>query len=149
MALSALTARTHPRGSGIATQLAVLAVAVLLGLAVGAGLLLADQRSWNGARTYLGTVTGRSDIGVIVEAAGRDVTLHLAKVPRTGTKIEVEISPDGRARPTSFSQTWGKAARSGVGLAVLLVLILQVYRFAVTRPTAAVDRTGRGPPEAI
>lgn len=133
MALSDLTARTHPRQSGLMTQLAVLTAAVVVGLVIGAALLLADQRSWSGATSTRGTVTGRDDTGVLVEAAGRTVTLHLAKVPRVGTTIEVEVSPDGRARPTSYKQTLGRASRDGVGLAVLLTLIVQVYRFAVTR----------------
>ncbi len=128
-----LAERTHPRRTGLAIQATVLLAAAAVGLVIGAGLLLADRRSWQGARTSIGTVTGRSDTGVTVAAGGQAVTLHLAKIPRPGATIEVEVSPDGRARPTSYKQTWWKASRSGVGLAVLLVLLLQGYRYAVTR----------------
>ncbi len=128
-----IAAWTHPRGSGPATQLVVLAVAVLLGLGIGAVLLLADARSWSGARTTAATITGRSDTGVTANADGRSITLHLARVPAPGTTIEVEVSPDGRARPASYKQTWLKATRSGVALSVLLTVLMQAYRFAVTR----------------
>ena len=133
MALSELSARTHPRRSGPGAQVAVLLLAVGLGLLLGLALLVADSRSWSGAHRSVGTVTGRSSSGVLVDTGGRTVTVHLAKIPRTGTRLEVEVSPDGRARPASYGQTWWRAARSGVGLAVLLVVVLQAYRYAVTR----------------
>ncbi|MCU1595830.1 MAG: hypothetical protein JWO12_3222 [Frankiales bacterium] len=133
MALSDLTARTHPRQSGLVPQLAVLVAAVVLGLALGVALLVADARSWSGATSSVGTVTGRNDTGVVVAAGGRTVTLHLARVPKPGTQIQVEVSPDGRARPTSYEQTLGKATRDGVGLTVLLTVVVQLYRYAVTR----------------
>jgi hypothetical protein len=132
---TALTARTHPRTSGFGPQVAVLLLAVLVGLGIGAVLLTADRSSWSGARTSLATVTGRSDTGVTALADGRAVTLHLAKVPATGTRIAVEVSPDGRARPASYRQTWLRATRSGVALSVLLVVLVQGYRYAVTRRT--------------
>ncbi len=128
-----IAARTHPRGSGPTTQLVVLAVAVVLGLGIGAVLLLADARSWSGARTGAATVTGRSDTGVTALAGGRSITLHLARIPAPGSTIEVEVSPDGRARPASYKQTWLKATRSGVGLSLLLTVLVQAYRFGVTR----------------
>lgn len=137
MALTAtprqLAARTHPRTSGLAVQAAVLLAAVVAGLVLGAVLLAADSRSWSGARTTVATVTGVSSTGITAVADGRAVTLHLGRVPPPGTRVEVEVSPDGRARPSSYAQTWLRATRSGVALSVLLVVLLQAYRFAVTR----------------
>jgi nitrogen fixation protein FixH len=135
MALSDLTARTHPRSSGIVTQVLVLLASVAVGIAIGLVLLVADQRSWSGAVTQTATVTGVDAKGIAAEAAGRTVSLHVAPIPRVGTKIRVEVSPDGRARPYSYRQTALKATRSGVALSVLLALLVQVYRYAVTRRT--------------
>lgn len=128
-----LAARSHPRGSRPAVQLAVLAAAVLLGLLLGVVLLVADRSSWSGAQPTTATVTGVSSKGVLARAAGRDVVLHVAPVPRAGTTIPVEVSPDGRARPRSYAQTPLRATRTGVVLVVLLTLLLQAYRYVVTR----------------
>lgn len=128
-----IAARTHPRRSGPVTQLVVLAAAVVAGVGIGAVLLLADARSWSGARTSSATVTGRSATGVTADADGRSITLHLARIPAPGSTISVEVSPDGRARPASYKQTWLKATRSGVAVSVLLTVLMQAYRFAVTR----------------
>ena len=128
-----LTARTHPRTSGPRAQAAVLLLATVAGLLLGAGLLAADRSSWHGARTVPAVVTGRSDKGVTADAAGTPVVLHLARVPRPGATVTVQITPDGRARPLSYAQTPGRSLRSGVLLLVGLTVLVQVYRFAVTR----------------
>lgn len=128
-----LTARTHPRTSGPSAQAAVLLLAAVAGLLLGAGLLAADRSSWHGARTVPAVVTGRSDKGVTADAAGTPVVLHLARVPRPGTTVTVQITPDGRARPLSYAQTPVRSLRSGVLLLVGLTMLVQVYRFAVTR----------------
>jgi hypothetical protein len=133
VALSDLTARTHPRSSGAVTQVLVLLAAVVVGVAIGMVLLVADQRSWSGAVTQTATVTGVDSKGITALAAGRTVSLHLAPIPRVGTQVRVEVSPDGRARPYSYRQTALKATRSGIALSVLLALLVQVYRYAVTR----------------
>ena len=133
MPLSDLTARTHPRRTGVATQFGVLLVAVAAGIVLGAVLLLADRSSWSGAHTVVATVTGHSDKGVLAEAAGRTVVLHVSPLPHVGTALEVQVSPDGRARPSSYRQTPLRATRAGVALSVLLALLVQGYRFAVTR----------------
>lgn len=133
MALSDLTARTHPRSSGAVMQGLVLLAAVAVGVALGMVLLVADQRSWSGAATQTATVTGVDSKGIAAQVAGREVSLHVAPIPRVGTQIRVEVSPDGRARPYSYRQTALKATRSGVALSVLLALLVQGYRYAVTR----------------
>jgi len=125
-------ARTHPRHARPVVQLGVLATAVLVGALLGLALLAADSRSWRGADTVTATVTGRSDQGVLAQAAGRQVVLHTARIPVPGTRLTVEVSPDGRARPVSYRQTPGRALRSGVLLAVGLVALVQVYRWFVT-----------------
>jgi hypothetical protein len=132
VALSSVVARTHPRHAGLGPQLAVLAVAVVAGLVLSVVLLLADRSSWSGARTTAAVVTGRSDKGVVAQTSQGAVVLHLARVPATGTRLQVEVAPDGRARPASYAQTPGRAARSGVVLLVLLTLLVQGYRWAVT-----------------
>ena len=133
MPLSDLATRTHPRDSGAAPQLCILAGAALVGALLGLVLLLADHASWSGARTTTATVAGTSDKGVLAQAAGRQVVLHMSPVPTTGSTLRVEVSPDGRARPASFAQTPLRATRSGVALAVLLTMLVQGYRYAVTR----------------
>jgi len=115
----------------------VLLLAAVAGLLLGAGLLAADRSSWHGARTVTAAVTGRSDKGVTADAAGTPVVLHLARVPRPGTTVTVQITPDGRARPLSYAQTPGRSLRSGVLLLVGLTVLVQVYRFAVTRRPVA------------
>lgn len=130
---AAVVARTHPRSSTWATQVAVLVVAIALGSLVGLALLAADRASWQDTRPLDATVTGRSDKGVLADTAQGQVVLHLGKVPVTGTRLAVEVSPDGRARPLSYRQTLPSALRSGIGLAVLLGLLVQGYRYAVTR----------------
>ena len=124
---------THPRGSGPAAQLVVLGLALLLGVVVGLGLLTADRVSWSGGRVATAVVTGRSAIGVVAQANGRTVVLHLARIPRPGTTLPVELSPDGRARPLSYRQTPGRALRSGILLVVGLTVLVQAYRWVVTR----------------
>jgi hypothetical protein len=124
---------THPRTGGARAQVAVLLVAVLVGLGLGAVLLSADQRSWDGARFTTASITGLEHDGIHADVAGSDVVLHLESVPPKGTVVDVEVSPDGRARPASYRQTWLKASRSGLALAVGLTLLVQVYRFFVTR----------------
>lgn len=131
--LDTLTTRTHPRQSGVGPQLAVLAAAVVAGLLVGVVLLLADRSSWSGAQTTAAVVAGRSDKGVVARTPLGTVVLHLAEVPAAGTRLQVEVAPDGRARPASYAQTPGRAVRSGVALTVLLALLVQGYRWAVTR----------------
>lgn len=133
--LSSGVARTHPRRARPAVQLGVLAAAVLVGCLLGLALLAADSRSWRGAATVTATVTGRSDKGVLAQAGDRQVVLHLAKVPPPGTRLAVEVSPDGRARPLSYRQTPDHALRSGVLLAVGLAVLVQVYRWFVTGRT--------------
>lgn len=130
--LAAGLARTHPRSARPVVQLGVLAVAALLGCLVGLTLLAADGRSWRGAVSSTATVTGRSDKGVLAQAAGRQVVLHLARIPAPGTRLAVEVSPDGRARPLSYKQTPGRALRSGVLLTGGLAVLVQVYRWFVT-----------------
>ena len=128
-----LATRTHPRGSGAGTQLLVLAVAAAAGCLLGLALLAADMTSWRGATTGVATVVGRSATGVVADSGGRQVVLHLPRVPAAGTRLEVEVSRDGRARPSSYRQTPGRALRSGVLLAVGLAVLVQAYRFVVTR----------------
>jgi hypothetical protein len=130
---SALAGRTHPRTTGPAAQLLVLLAAVLVGLALGVLLHVADDRSWSGATTATAVVTGLHDDGVHATAEGRDVVLHLEKVPATGTRLVVEVRPDGRARPASYRQSWSGALLRGAGFTVLLAALVQAYRFAVTR----------------
>jgi hypothetical protein len=125
--------RTHPRATGAGAQLAVLLAAVLLGVAVGSLLRYADDRSWSGARTTTAVITGLQANGVHALAEGRDVVLHLEKVPRTGTQLAIEVRPDGRARPSSYRQTWQGALLRGIGLTVALAVLVQAYRFLVTR----------------
>ena len=129
---------THPRTSGAAAQVGVLLLGALVGLLIGAGLHWADGRSWAGSATTTATVTGLQSNGIHATADGRDVVLHLEKVPRLGTRVSVEVRPDGRARPTSYRQTWPGALGRGVALAVGLVVLVQVYRFLVTKPPAPV-----------
>ena len=124
---------THPRGSGPATQVVLLGLALLLGGVVGLGLLTADRVSWSGGRVATAVVTGRSAMGIRALADGRVVVLHLARIPRPGTTLPVELSPDGRARPLSYRQTPGRTLRSGVLLAVGLTVLVQAYRWVVTR----------------
>ena len=127
---------THPRRGRPVAQAWVLLVALLVGALLGLGLLTADRASWSGARVLPGTVTGRSDKGVLATADGRAVVLHLARVPRPGTRLRVEVSPDGRARPVSYRQTPGRALRSGLLLAVGLAVLVQAYRWFVTGRTS-------------
>jgi hypothetical protein len=131
--LHAAARRTHPRTAGAAAQVAVLLAAVLLGLVLGSLLRYADDRSWSGSRTTTAVITGLQTNGVHATADGRDIVLHLEKVPRSGTQLAIEIRPDGRARPASYRQTWRGALLSGIGLTVALAVLVQVYRFAVTR----------------
>ena len=136
--------RTHPRTSGAAAQIVVLLLGVLLGILVGAGLRWADDRSWAGAETTTATITGLETDGVHATAAGREVVLHVEKVPPSGSQVAVEVRPDGRARPSSYRQSWGGALRRGIELAIGLVVLVQVYRWFVTgRPSESVDRHGR------
>lgn len=130
---NSLAARTHPRTSGPRAQLAVLGLAILLGLLLGGALLLADRTSWSATTRGTATVVGRSAKGVLADVDGRRVVLHLPAVPRTGTSLPVEVSRDGRSRPLSYRQTPGRALRSGVMLAVGLAVLLQAYRYVVTR----------------
>ena len=130
-------ARTHPRTSGAGPQLALLLVAVLTGVLLGAALLAADRSSWSGARTVPATVTGRSDKGVTADAAGTPVVLHLAAVPTPGTRLTVQVTPDGRARPLSYAQTPARSLRSGVLLMLGLTVLVQLYRYVVTRRPGA------------
>lgn len=139
MQLSPLRARTHPRTTGWRGHLVVLLLAVLAGLAVGAVLHWADGRSWAGAERTTAVVTGLRDNGIHATADGKDVVLHLEKVPAAGTRIAVEVRPDGRARPASYRQTWGGALGRGVALAVVLAVIVQLYRFFVTGRPAPPD----------
>ena len=127
--------QTHPRTTGARAQLAVLLLGVLAGLALGAVLHWADGRSWAGAERTTAVVTGLQENGVHATADGKDVVLHLEKVPRAGTPIAVEVRPDGRARPASYRQTWSGALGRGVALAVGLAVLVQLYRFFVTRPS--------------
>jgi hypothetical protein len=130
---SELASRTHPRTAGAAAQALVLLGAVLAGLALGALLHYADGRSWSGATTATAVVTGLRTDGVHAEAEGRDVVLHLEKVPAAGTRLAVEVRPDGRARPASYRSTWTGSLLRGTLLALVLAVVVQVYRFAVTR----------------
>jgi hypothetical protein len=129
---SELARRTHPRTTTAGAQLLVLLVGVLLGIAVGTALRWADDRSWSGAVTTTATVTGLQSNGVHATADGRDVVLHVEKVPATGTRLTIEVRPDGRARPSSYRQTWRGALWRGIALAVGLTVLVQVYRYAVT-----------------
>jgi hypothetical protein len=129
---SEVARRTHPRTSGAGAQLLVLLLGVLLGVAVGAALRWADDRSWAGSLTTTATITGLQSNGIHATADGKDVVLHLEKVPPAGTRLAVEIRPDGRARPTSYRQTWRGALWRGIALVVGLTLVVQVYRYAVT-----------------
>lgn len=132
-----IASRTHPRGSSARVQLAALGVAVAVGCLLGLGLLGADRASWHSAHQAVATVVGRSDKGVVATVPGQPpVLLHLTAVPPTGRLVRVEISPDGRARPLSYRQTAGRALRSGVLLSSGLLLLVQIYRFAVTRRPA-------------
>ncbi|MCU1601472.1 MAG: hypothetical protein JWO22_2181 [Frankiales bacterium] len=124
--------RTHPRTSGAAPQLAVLLTGVLAGLLIGSALHWADGRSWGGSHDTTAVVVGLEHDGIHAMAGGRDVVLHLEKVPPAGTEVRVEVRPDGRARPTSYRQTWPGALGRGVALAVGLLVIVQLYRFFVT-----------------
>ena len=133
MLLRDLAERSHPRGSTAPTQVVVLVTAVLAGVLLGLVLLAADRSSWSGAQRATATVTGLSSKGVLAQAAGREVTLHVSPVPKTGTSVLVEVSPDGRARPVSYAQTPLRAIRSGVSLTVLLTVLVQGYRYVVTR----------------
>ena len=130
--------QTHPRTSGARAQLGVLLLAVLAGVLVGAALHWADGRSWSGSVTTRAVVTGLHDDGIHATADGRDVVLHLEKVPPAGTELTVEVRPDGRARPASYRQSWPGALGRGIALAVGLTVIVQVYRWFVTgRPVTA------------
>ena len=129
---SELARRTHPRSTPAGAQLLVLLLGVLLGVVLGTALHWADDRSWAGAVTTTATVTGLQSNVVHATAEGRDVVLHLEKVPSTGTRLAVEVRPDGRARPSSYRQTWGGALWRGIALALGLTVIVQVYRYAVT-----------------
>ena len=129
---SEVVRRTHPRTSGAGAQVLVLLLGVLLGVVLGAGLRWADNRSWAGSVTATATVTGLQSDGIHATADGKDVVLHLEHVPPAGTQLTVEVRPDGRARPTSYRQTWGGALWRGIALAVGLTLIVQIYRYAVT-----------------
>jgi hypothetical protein len=124
--------KTHPRTAGARAQLSVLLLAVLAGVLVGAALHWADGRSWAGSATTTAVVTGLQHDGIHATADGRDVVLHLEKVPRTGTELSVEVRPDGRARPSSYRQTWPGSLARGIALAVGLAVIVQVYRYLVT-----------------
>jgi hypothetical protein len=113
----------------------VLLAAVLLGLLIGTVLVKADQHSWAGARTTSATVTGLEDDGLHATTSdGTEVVLHLETVPDVGTSVAVEVAPDGRARPASYRQSWSGALREGVLLALGLAVLVQVYRWFVTRP---------------
>lgn len=131
-----LRGATHPRGSGLRPQLLVLLVAAALGLLLGAGLLAADRSSWRAATTASATVVGRTDAGVAADVGGRRVVLHLPQIPSTGTVLPVEVTPDGRARPLAYRATPGRALRSGVLFALGAAVVLQAYRFVVTRRPA-------------
>jgi hypothetical protein len=117
-------------------QLLVAVAAVLAGAALGLVLLAADRSSWSGARQTTATVTGVGHDGVKAVASGRQITLHLAPVPSAGTRLAVQVSPDGRARPVHLIETPARAVRQGVTLVVLLTLLVQAYRFVVTRRPA-------------
>jgi hypothetical protein len=110
----------------------VLLAGVLLGVALGGLLRWADDRSWAGAVRTTASVTGLQSNGVHATAEGRDLVLHLERVPAAGTRLAVEVRPDGRARPASYRQTWRGALGRGIGLGIALTLIVQVYRWAVT-----------------
>jgi hypothetical protein len=125
---------SHPGNRRPVVQLGVLVLAALLGVLVGLALLAADRSSWSGARVLPATVTGRSDKGVLALAGERPIVLHLAQLPRPGTMLPVELSPDGRARPLSYKQTVPRSLRSGVLLVVGLALLVQLYRLLVTAP---------------
>lgn len=139
---ASLVVRSHPRRSRPAFQLAVLAVAVAAGCLLGGLLLTADRSSWRGATATMATVVGRSHTGVLAHAGDRRVVLHLARIPPVGTRIAVEVTADGRARPLAYRQTPGGAVGSGVLVTVGLTALVQAYRFVVTgRPVG--DRPTR------
>jgi hypothetical protein len=138
--LRSFSLRTHPRLAPPAAQLAVLLLAVLAGLVIGVVLVQADQRSWSGAAGGTAVVRGLEDDGIHADVDGREVVLHLERVPAAGTSLAVEVAPDGRARPSSYKQTWSGALVEGVLLALGLAVVVQVYRWFVTRrpvPSAA------------
>ena len=128
-------ARTHPRTAGPGGQLAVLALAILAGLGIATVLHWADERSWSGAVTTVAVVTGRQPDGIHAIANNRDVVLHLEGIPATGARLSVEVRSDGRARPSSYRQTWGGSLRRGLALALGVALLVQGYRYVVTRRT--------------
>jgi hypothetical protein len=135
--LSRLLLRSHPRFSPPGAQVVVLLLAMALGCGVGLVLLAADRSSWKGAVETTATITGVDDQGVTATAGDKTVSLHLSPIPRTGSTLQVEVSPDGRARPVAYVQTPGRAIREGVALALLLAVLVQGYRYAVTRrPTS-------------
>lgn len=113
----------------------MLLLGALAGVVLGLVLHWADQRSWAGAETTTAVVTGLKSNGIHATADGKDVVLHLEKVPKAGTQIPVEVRPDGRARPASYRQTWAGALSRGIALAVGLTVLVQVYRFFVTGKT--------------
>lgn len=114
-------------------QLALLALAALVGCLLGLALLTADSASWRGATTTTATVTGRSDKGVLARTTTRQVVLHLARIPAPGRRLAVQVTADGRARPLSYRQTPAGALRTGILTAVGLGALVQVYRLGVTR----------------
>jgi hypothetical protein len=128
---------SHPRTSRPRAQLGVLLLAVLAGLVVGSALHWADGRSWSGAVRATAVVTGLQEDGIHARADGRDVVLHLERVPVPGTELRVEVRPDGRARPVSYRQTWPGSLGRGVALALGIALVVQVYRYFVTAPGRA------------
>lgn len=130
-----LAARTHPRTSGWTTQIAVLLAAALVGTLLGLLLMLADHASWQDTRQLTATVTGTSDKGLLADTTRGQVVLHLPAVPVSGTRLTVEVAPDGRARPLSYRKDLPSGTRSAVGLVVLSIALVQAYRFAVTRRT--------------
>ena len=113
----------------------MLVVAIAVGLGIGAALRWADERSWGGSHDTTAVVSGLEHDGIHATADGRVVVLHLERVPAAGTPLRVEVRPDGRARPTSYRQTWPGALGRGVALAVGLLVIVQLYRFFVTSPS--------------
>ena len=131
--------RTHPRTSAAVAQLGALLLGVVAGLLLGSALHWADGRSWGGSHDTTAVVTGLQHDGIHATADGREVVLHLEKVPPAGTEVRVEVRPDGRARPTSYRQTWPGALGRGVALAVGLLVIVQVYRYVVTSPPVPSD----------
>jgi hypothetical protein len=133
--LSEVARRTHPRTAGPGGQLAVLLLAIVAGLGIAAVLHWADDRSWSGAVTTVAQVTGVRSDGVHATANGRDVVLHLERVPATGARLSVEVRGDGRARPSSYRQSWTGSLRRGLALSLGVALLVQAYRYVVTRRT--------------